>query len=94
MKRENLFLTLVVISVLLSAIVLAGCTTPTPLPNATATPTATAPAAKEKLLLATTTSLYDTGLLDYLKPMFEKQYNVELLITSQGTGKALEIATR
>jgi tungstate transport system substrate-binding protein len=94
MKRENLFLTLVVIGVLLSAIVLAGCTTPTTPPAGTATPTATAPAAKEKLLLATTTSLYDTGLLDYLKPMFEKQYNVELLITSQGTGKALEIAAR
>jgi tungstate transport system substrate-binding protein len=26
--------------------------------------------------------------------MFEKQYNVELLITSQGTGKALELASR
>jgi len=62
----------------------AGCTTPT-------TP---APPEKEKVLLATTTSLYDTGLLDYLKPMFEEKYNAELLITSQGTGKALEIASR
>jgi tungstate transport system substrate-binding protein len=91
MKRENLFLSLVMLGVLLSAIALAGCTTQ---PATNVTPTATAPSAKEQLLLATTTSLYDTGLLDYLKPMFEQQYNVDLLITSQGTGKALELAAR
>jgi tungstate transport system substrate-binding protein len=73
-----LFLTL--ITVVMMAVLLAGCTTPV-------TP-------KEQVLLATTTSLDDTGLLDYLKPMFEEQYNAELLITSQGTGKALEIAGR
>jgi len=49
---------------------------------------------KTRILLATTTSLYDTGLLEYLKPEFEQQYNAEILITSQGTGKALEIAKR
>ncbi len=49
---------------------------------------------KPELLLATTTSLYDTGLLDYLKPFFEQQYNVSLKITSQGTGKAIELASR
>jgi len=52
------------------------------------------PGPKTKILLATTTSLYDTGLLDYLKPMFDEKYNVDLLITSQGTGKAIEIAKR
>jgi tungstate transport system substrate-binding protein len=30
--------------------------------------------------------------LNYLEPIFEKQYNVDLKITSQGTGKAIEIA--
>jgi tungstate transport system substrate-binding protein len=50
--------------------------------------------AKPELTLATTTSLYDTGLLDYLKPFFEQQYNATLLITSQGSGKALEVASR
>lgn len=49
---------------------------------------------KQQLTLATTTSLYDTGLLDYLKPFFEEQYNATLLITSQGSGKALEVASR
>ncbi len=58
--------------------------------------TTAAPAAatgpKQKILLATTTSLYDTGLLTYLEPKFEAMYNVDLLITSQGTGKAIELA--
>ncbi|NTW92359.1 MAG: tungstate ABC transporter substrate-binding protein WtpA, partial [Methanoregulaceae archaeon] len=49
---------------------------------------------KQELLLATTTSLYDTGLLTYLEPRFEAMYNVDLLITSQGTGKAIELAKR
>ncbi len=53
----------------------------------------TAPS-KPVLLLATTTSLYDTGLLTYLQPFFEQQYNVSLKITSQGTGKAIELANR
>lgn len=44
--------------------------------------------------LATTTSLYDTGLLDYLEPIFEEKYNVDLLITSQGTGKGLLLGER
>jgi tungstate transport system substrate-binding protein len=86
-KRYFLF---TMTAVILMAVLFAGCTTPTP-PTNTTTPV---PQEREKVLLATTTSLYDTGLLDYLKPMFEKQYNAELLITSQGTGKALEIASK
>lgn len=92
------------------AVFLAGCTTtmpgggtptvsPTPTESGVATPVPTTVpqtpvGPKTKVLLATTTSLYDTGLLDYLKPKFEQQYNAELLITSQGTGKALEVARR
>jgi len=63
---------------------------PVATPAVTAAPVATGP--KTKLLLATTTSLYDTGLLTYLKPKFEALYNVDLMITSQGTGKAIELA--
>jgi tungstate transport system substrate-binding protein len=72
----------------------AGCTgtTPEQTPATTPAPAATTVAEKEKLLLATTTSLYDTGLLNYLEPKFEEKYNVDLLITSQGTGKAIELA--
>lgn len=71
--------------------------TPTETVSITPVPTtvpATPAGPKTKLLLATTTSLYDTGLLNYLEPKFEQQYNVDLLITSQGTGKAIEIAKR
>ncbi|MDP3397407.1 MAG: tungstate ABC transporter substrate-binding protein WtpA [Methanoregula sp.] len=63
---------------------------PVATPAVTTAPVATGP--KTRLLLATTTSLYDTGLLTYLKPKFEALYNVDLLITSQGTGKAIELA--
>ena len=49
---------------------------------------------QQRLRVATTTSLYDTGLWGYLEPMFEEQYNVELDITSAGTGKALEFGKR
>ncbi len=76
----------------------AGCTSQTPAAQptaaATAAPTAAPAAAAEQqtLVIATTTSLYDTGLLDYLQPIFEKQNNVKLKITSQGTGKAIELA--
>lgn len=53
-----------------------------------------APAPRQTLILSTTTSLYDTGLLDYLKPAFEERYNVELRIIYAGTGKALEFGKR
>ncbi|NYT05312.1 MAG: solute-binding protein [Methanomicrobiales archaeon] len=45
---------------------------------------------KQELHIATTTSLYDTGLLDHLKTGFEEQYGAEVKIISAGTGKALE----
>ncbi|OPX75662.1 MAG: PBP superfamily domain protein [Methanoregulaceae archaeon PtaU1.Bin059] len=86
----------VCVSIFLSALIVVGalfcgCTTTVP---SQGTPIPTQSMEKSKILLATTTSLYDTGLLDYLEPMFEEKYNVDLLITSQGTGKAIEIATR
>ena len=75
---------------------IAGCTSQQTTTPATTTPVATtaAPttAAPSTLVIATTTSLYDTGLLNYLEPIFEKKYNVDLKITSQGTGKAIELA--
>ncbi len=47
-----------------------------------------------RLQVATTTSLYDTGLWSYLEPMFEKEYGVELDIIHAGTGIALEYGRR
>jgi tungstate transport system substrate-binding protein len=44
--------------------------------------------------IATTTSLYDTGLWSYLEPIFEKKANVEMDIVYAGTGIALEYGRR
>ncbi len=49
---------------------------------------------KQRLRVATTTSLYDTGLWGYLEPLFEEKYNIELDIIYAGTGKALEYGRR
>ena len=59
MKRRNLHITLV----LLFALMLGACT-----PAAAATPE---PPANMNLILATTTSTQDSGLLDVLIPMFQ-----------------------
>ncbi len=47
--------------------------------------------AGEAVLLATTTSTDNTGLLDYLAPMFQAQTGVELKWIAVGTGKALKM---
>ncbi len=48
--------------------------------------------AEEKpLMMATTTSTDNTGLLDYLIPLFTRDTGIELKWTSTGTGKALEL---
>ncbi len=44
---------------------------------------------KVRFKIATTTSLYDTGLWAYLEPAFEKKENVELDIVYAGTGAAI-----
>ena len=49
-------------------------------------------AGEEILRLATTTSTYETGLLDYILPPFEKANNLKVHIISVGTGKAIKIA--
>ncbi len=44
----------------------------------------------KSLMMATTTSTNDTGLLDYLKPEFEKDTGIELKWISVGTGIAIK----
>ncbi len=43
------------------------------------------------LRLATTTSLYDCGLLDAILPDFEQAYNVRVRVIAVGTGQALKL---
>lgn len=44
-----------------------------------------------KLILATTTSTQDSGLLDELIPAFEKKYNVKVKTVAVGSGEALKM---
>jgi tungstate transport system substrate-binding protein len=51
-------------------------------------------AASTTVILATTTSLQDSGLLDVLVPMFEKRTGLTVKTISVGTGQALALAAR
>lgn len=48
-------------------------------------------ASEKSLMMATTTSTDNTGLLDYLIPLFEKDTGISLKWTATGTGKALKL---
>jgi tungstate transport system substrate-binding protein len=55
--------------------------------------TLNAPGEKVLLTVSTTTSLYETGLLDVLETEFEKSYpNIDVAFISQGTGLAIQTA--
>lgn len=43
------------------------------------------------LMMATTTSTEDTGLLDYLQPLFKEATGIDLQWTAVGTGEALKL---
>jgi len=47
---------------------------------------------RPKLIMATTTSTYDSGLLDYVLPGFESKYFIDVDIVAVGTGKAIATA--
>lgn len=71
------------INCLLTATLFSACAAPSP-PN---TPTPT----PQTLRLATTTSTYDSGLLDAILPDFESKYNAHVEVIAVGTGQALEL---
>ncbi len=78
--RHTLFSLLLVFSV-----VLAACGSAAPATQAPAAP------ANPSLILATTTSTQDSGLLDVLVPMFEKQTGYKVKTVAVGTGEALKM---
>lgn len=49
------------------------------------------PEAKKELILATTTSTQDSGLLDYLLPVFEADTGITIKVVAVGTGQALKM---
>ena len=86
MIREHIKALSVVIVAVLSMVLVAGCAgSPDGVP---------ALPKQERLRVATTTSLYDTGLWSYLEPMFEEQYGAEMDVIYAGTGIALEYGRR
>jgi tungstate transport system substrate-binding protein len=52
------------------------------------------PAQQREIVLATTTSTADTGLLDSLLPMFQRETGIAVKPIAVGTGAALEMARR
>ncbi|MFW0859837.1 MAG: substrate-binding domain-containing protein [Dehalococcoidia bacterium] len=78
---NNRILLMSVVMLLALSLVAAGCPRPAVEPPGV-------------LVLSTTTSLYDTGLLGYLEPIFEERYNMDLRIISAGTGIAIRYAMR
>nr|WP_240056609.1 substrate-binding domain-containing protein [Bacillus mesophilum] len=48
----------------------------------------------KNLILATTTSTQDSGLLDELIPIFEEEENINVKTIAVGTGQALEMGTQ
>jgi len=80
--RTLLFLLLIVLSLTLSA-----CA-----PAATPEPAKPAAPANPTLILATTTSTQDSGLLDVLIPLFQEQTSFTVQTVAVGTGAALKMA--
>jgi tungstate transport system substrate-binding protein len=61
-------------------------------PEATATVVPTIRAGTpDRLILATTTSTQDSGLLDVILPDFEKEFNTKVDVIAVGTGQALQL---
>ena len=89
--------------IVILSMVLAACTQPTVAPTEfvptkapttapTVIPTATVPAPENPdIILATTTSTRDSGLLDALLPLFEQQTGYKVKMVAVGTGEALKM---
>ena len=70
---------------------------PATAPTAAPAATATNPPKEHKpgtVLLATTTSTADSGLLTFLLPLFEKDFNAKVDVVAVGSGQAIEIGRR
>lgn len=69
---------------LILALILSAC-------SSAATPASVPAPANPDLILSTTTSTQDSGLLDVLIPMFEKQLGYNVKVVAVGTGAALKM---
>jgi tungstate transport system substrate-binding protein len=53
-----------------------------------------APAQDKSIVVASTTSTQDSGLFQYLLPLFKKKTGVDVKVVAQGTGQALDTGRR
>jgi tungstate transport system substrate-binding protein len=93
-RLSLLFGLLIVLAMALSACAPAATPMPTAAPATevpTAAPTAVPTLANPDLILATTTSTQDSGLLDVLIPLFEQQTGYNVKVVAVGTGAALQM---
>ncbi len=106
MNRTSFVRTLVfVLLVLVVAAACAPAPTATPVPPTAAPPRPTAaPTATSirssitgsgcHLILSTTTSTQDSGLLDFILPDFQKKFNCKVDVVAVGTGQAIAIGQK
>ncbi|MFN0095262.1 MAG: substrate-binding domain-containing protein [Dehalococcoidia bacterium] len=107
MPKRNWLFALLALSALIAASLAVACggddddddTEPAVAPAGTVAPTATpsptvAPKLGGSMILATTTSTQDSGLLDVLVPMFKETTGVEVKVIAVGTGAALEMGAK
>ncbi len=100
-KKISFFLVmLAVLALMLSACEGTAATTEAPVDEPTSAPATQAPEPEEpaaplpgegRLVLATTTSTDDSGLLDYLIPMFEEEAGTQVDVIAVGSGQALQL---
>ena len=77
--------------IILAALLLAACApAATPVAPTATTPTDGAAVEPARLILATTTSTQDSGLLDFILPDFEAAFNAKIEVIAVGSGQALQ----
>lgn len=89
-KRTTTLIALLLTMVIL---VFAGCAQQQ-IPKEDAEKEEAKPAANKGVILATTTSTQDSGLLDVLQPEFEKKTGYKLKVIAVGTGAALRMGEK
>ncbi len=89
-QAKSLFVVLLAIMMLLS---LVACQSEKPAPSEKPSeqPTKEPVAEERSIILATTTSTQDSGLLDFLLPEFKNDTGITVNVVAKGTGAALEL---
>jgi len=93
--KKHVVVIIVLFAVLLTATAVAGCTGGRQAPEKSSkVENVSKEVSNDSIILATTTSTKDTGLLDALIPAFEKKYGITVKPIAAGTGEALKMGER